>query len=168
MIKEQWKTVEKENIYMKEKEHTYRSETWEGSSILQREITREELDEIYSDFDSILIQDGVLPEKESRHQFVAEENGRIIGLASGLMHHQWFYLSDLWVRKEYRDRGLGSYLLTCLEDKVYRLGARHIYTWTSGPRNPVFYENRGYRIFTVFENYYGIDHYPQMGYRKDL
>lgn len=153
---------------MNEKATTFQHSVQDSISILPREITRQELEEIYSDFDSLLIRDGIVPEKEIRHQFVAEQNGRIIGLASGLTHHQWFYLSDLWVREEYRGQGLGSHLLLLLEDHIRTLGIRHIYTWTSGPRNPIFYERHGYQVFTVFEHYYGIDGYPQIGYRKDL
>lgn len=140
----------------------------DNTVITQRDISREELEEIYADFKEIERKDGVSPQEETRYQFVAEEEGKLIGLASGLVHHEWFYLSDLWVREEHRGNGLGSQLLICLEEKVRSLGVKHIYTWTSGHRNPHFYERHQYRVFTVFENYYGIEDYPQIGYRKDL
>ena len=54
------------------------------------------------------------------------------------------------------------------EEKVRALGIEHIYTWTSGPRNPRFYERHGYRAFTVFENFYEIEGYHQTGFRRDL
>ena len=136
--------------------------------ITQREITKEELNMIYEDFKKIEIADGVPQQKEERYQFTAEENGEVIGCASGLARYRWFYLTDLWIDERYRRQGLGSELLTLLEDLVRTKGIEHIYTWTSGMINPFFYEKHGYRAFTVFENFYEIEGYHHIGYRKDF
>ena len=136
--------------------------------IVEREITASELEEIYRDFERIEQRDGVPQVPRERYSDIAEEDGEVIGFASGLTHHKWFYLSDLWVKEPYRGKGLGSRLLEMLEEKVRALGIEHIYTWTSGPRNPRFYERHGYRAFTVFENFYEIEGYHQTGFRKDL
>lgn len=136
--------------------------------ITDRDITKNELDNIYNDFKKIELQDGVPDTEQKRYQFIAEEDSIIIGFASGLTNHKWFYLTDLWVHENYRRQGLGSKLLKMLEDKVKSIGMEHIYTWTSGFINPKFYEKQGYKAFTVFEDFFEIKGYHHIGYRKDF
>ena len=137
-------------------------------TITDRDISKHELDEIYEDFKKIEIQDGVPQHEQVRHQYIAEENGIIIGIASGLTNHKWFHLTDLWVHEEYRRQGLGSKLLKMLEDRVKSIGIEHTWTWTTGFINPIFYESQGYKVFTVFEDFCEIEGYHQVGYRKDF
>jgi len=136
--------------------------------ITTREISKEELNNIYEDFKKIEILDGVPEQEQTRFQYVAEENGIIIGFASGLTNHKWFYLSDMWVHENYRRHGLGAKLLSMLEEKVKSIGMKHIWTWTTGFVNPKFYESQGYKVFTVFENFCEVEGYHQVGYRKDF
>ena len=138
-------------------------------NFIDREITKEELQSIYDDFKKIEIQDG-LPQAESkRYNVVVEECDMVIGFASGVTNYtKWFYLSDLWVHEDYRRRGLGTKLLRMLENKIKSAGIEHVYTWTTGVINPKFYESQGYRIFTFFENFCGVEGYHRTGYRKDL
>ena len=133
-----------------------------------RDITKKELDDIYDDFRKIEVQDGVPPNNQRRHQFVAEENDIIIGFASGLTNHKWFYLSDMWVHEDYRRHGLGVKLLNMLEEKVKSIGMEHIWTWTTGYNNLKFYESQGYKVFTVFEDFCEVKEYHQYGFRKDF
>jgi len=136
--------------------------------ITDRDITKDELNDIYDDFKKIEIQDGVPQAKQERYQFVAEADGVIIGFASGLTNHKWFNLTDMWVHEKHRRQGLGRKLLTMLEDKIKSIGIEHIFTWTTGFINPQFYESQGYRVFTIFENFCEIEGYHQIGYRKDF
>jgi GNAT superfamily N-acetyltransferase len=136
--------------------------------ITARDITKEELNYIYNDFKTIEIRDGIPQCNQIRYQYLLEEDGQIIGFASGLTNHKWFYLTDLWVHENHRRKGLGAKLLKMLEDKVIAIGIEHIYTWTSGFINPKFYESQGYKVFTIFENFYEIEGYNQIGYRKDF
>ena len=136
--------------------------------ITDREITKTELDEIYTDFKKIEKQDGVPVIEQKRYNVVAEENGIVIGFASGLTNHKWFFLSDLWVREEYRRQGLGAKVLSMLENDVKAIGIKHMYTWTSGFSNPKFYEKQGYYSFTVFEDFFEVKGYHHIGYRKDF
>jgi N-acetylglutamate synthase-like GNAT family acetyltransferase len=135
--------------------------------ITDRPITEKELENIYSDFKKIEQKDGVPSANSNRYQYVAEENGIIIGFASGLTNHKWFNLTDLWVHAKYRRQGLGTTLLTTLEDKVKSMGIKHIYTWTSGFINSKFYEKQGYKVFTIFEDFFEVPGYNHIGYRKD-
>ena len=136
--------------------------------ITDRDISKQELQDIYDDFKKIEIQDGIPQVAQVRYQFIAEENDIIIGFASGLTNHKWFYLSDMWVHEDYRRQGLGAKLLKMLEDKVKSKGIEHIWTWTTGFINPKFYESQGYKVFTVFEDFCEIEGYHQTGYRKDF
>ena len=108
-----------------------------------REITPEEFQEIYRDFEAIERRDGVPDANIRRLQYIAEENGEVVGFVSGLTNHRWFYLSDLWVQEGYRGKGLGSHLLVRMENQLRAMGIAHIYTWTSGVSNPRFYEKSG-------------------------
>jgi len=141
---------------------------YDTMKITDRDITNKELQDIYDDFKKIEIQDGIPDAPQIRHQFIAEDNGAVIGFASGLTNHKWFYLSDMWVREDFRRQGLGAKLLKMLEDKVKSVGIEHIYTWTTGFINPKFYEKQGYRVFTVFEDFCEVKGYHKIGYRKDL
>lgn len=136
--------------------------------IFERKVTKAELAEIYKDFDAMMLADGIEPSAQERYEFVAEDEGKLVGIASGLTNHRWFYLSDLWVERGYRGRGIGGRLLSSLEDKVKSLGIGNIYTWTAGHEAPAFYKKRGYEVFTVFENFYERDGYDQVGFAKNL
>jgi len=137
-------------------------------NITDRDITKKELQDIYDDFKKIEIQDGVPDVPQIRYQFIAEDNEIIVGFASGLTNHKWFFLSDMWVHENFRRQGLGTKLLKKLEDKVKAIGIKHIYTWTSGLINPKFYEKQGYKVFTVFEDFFEVEGYHHIGYRKDF
>ena len=136
--------------------------------ITDREISKTELEEIYADFRNIEVRDGVPHFEQKRYNVTAEENGNVVGFASGLTNRKWFFLSDMWIREDYRRRGLGTKLLSMLEDSIKAIGIEHIYTWTSGFINPIFYEKLGYSKFTVFEDFFEVEGYHHIGYRKDL
>jgi N-acetylglutamate synthase-like GNAT family acetyltransferase len=136
--------------------------------ITDREITKAELDAIYADFKVIEARDGVPHFEQKRYNVVAEENGAVVGFASGLTNHKWFFLSDLWVSEEYRRQGLGTKLLSMLESSIQEIGINHIYTWTSGFINPKFSEKQGYYAFSVFEDFLEVKGYHHIGYRKDF
>jgi GNAT superfamily N-acetyltransferase len=74
----------------------------------------------------------------------------------------------MWVHEDYRRQGLGTKLLSMLEDVVKAIGMEHIYTWTSGFVNPIFYEKQGYHKFTIFEDFFEVKGYHHIGYRKDF
>ncbi|MCL2373351.1 MAG: GNAT family N-acetyltransferase [Defluviitaleaceae bacterium] len=137
-------------------------------NITDRDITNEELQAIYDDFKKIETQDGIPNNPQARHQYIAEEGDTVIGFVSGLTNHTIFYLTDMWVNENSRRQGLGAKLLQMLEAKIAMAGIEHIYTWTTGANNEKFYESQGYKIFTVFENFCGVEGYHKVGYRKAL
>ena len=138
-------------------------------NISDRNVTKQELDEIYEDFKKIEKQYAVPQVEEERYNVTAEEGGKVVGMASGLTSHKWFYLTDLWVHEDYRGQGLGAKLLAMLEEKIQSIGIEHIYTRTSGyDSNEVFYEKQGYRQCLVFENFYEVKDGHHIFLRKDF
>ena len=137
--------------------------------ITDRDISKNELNKNYDDFKKIETEYKVPDAKTKRYNVTAEENGEIIGFASGLTNHNWFNLTDLWINKNYRGQGLGSKILNKLEEQVKSHGIKHIYTWTTGyNKNDIFYEKQDYRKFTVLENFFEVENGHHIGYRKDL
>ena len=137
-------------------------------TITERNITPAELESIYDDFREIEISDGVPQRKTERFQFVLEDSGAVIGYVSGITEHKWFYLTDLWIAQPHRRHGLGTKLLTMMEQKAADIGMEHIYLWTAGRINPLFYDKNGYTRFAVLEDKYEVEGYHQIGYRKDI
>jgi len=137
--------------------------------ISDREVTKQELKVIYDDFKKIDINYGVPHVEQTRYNVTAEENGTVIGMASGLTNHKWFYLSDLWIHEDYRGQGLGAKLLAMLEGKIKSIGIEHIYTWTTAYNsNEIFYEKQGYRQCFVFEDFFEINNGHHICLRKDF
>ena len=136
--------------------------------IINREASLDERARILRDFDQILIKDGVPQSAPTRYSMVAEEDGKLVGYASGLKEHRWLYLTDLWVEERRRRQGIGTALPNRMEETARNEGMEHVYLWTSGFVNPLFYEKNGYRKFVVFEDFFEVEGYHQIGYRKDL
>lgn len=136
--------------------------------ITERDITKDELEYIYDDFRRIELSDGIPQRKNERYQFILEDNGSVVGYVSGITEHKWFYLTDLWVEQAHRRSGLGSRLLAVIESKARAEGMEHIYLWTAGLGNSLFYEKNGYACFTVLEDKFEVEGYHQFGYRKRL
>ena len=138
--------------------------------ISKREVTKQELKEIYDDFRKIEMQYGVPQVERKRYNVTAEDNDMLIGMASGLSHqNKWFYLSDLWVHENYRKQGLGAKLLATLEDEIKSAGIKHIYTCTTAYNsNEIFYEKQGYQQCFTFENYFEVKNGHHVYMRKDI
>jgi ribosomal protein S18 acetylase RimI-like enzyme len=135
--------------------------------LIERDITITELARIHAGFEENRVEHGNPASSQERHGVVAMAGERFIGAISGLKYHQWFYITDLWLEKDYRRQGLGSALLQKLEARVAALGVKNIYTWTAGFEAPEFYKTHGYGVFCELENYYSTGH-GRIGVRKAL
>ncbi|MCD2259503.1 GNAT family N-acetyltransferase [Psychroserpens luteolus] len=142
-------------------------------NIVNRELTSEEIELVNSGFDDLSIEEGIDIESTEKISFVALKENRLIGCSSGLAHKNgetysgWFYLTDLFVEKDYRDQGLGSDLLKALEEKTKTIGVQNIWLWTSGVPTLRFYDRHGYKPFTEMENWYS-DGSSRIGLRKKI
>jgi ribosomal protein S18 acetylase RimI-like enzyme len=142
-------------------------------SIVNREMTSEEIKRMNLGFDELSLEEGVEIESSERFSFVALKGTTFIGCSSGLAfkngenYSGWFFLTDLFVEKEYRSKGLGTKLLKALEKQMVSLGIMHIWLWTSGYEALKFYQRQEYEKFTEFENWYS-DGSSRVGLRKNL
>jgi len=137
--------------------------------IVEREITKAELDRMHAGFDEHATEHGNPPHTPLRVGFVAIAGETFVGCASGLINDngRWFYLTDLFVEKPFRRQDLGTQLLHKLEAKVALLGVERIWTWTAGYEAPGFYRKQGYEVFCEMENYYPSGH-SRIGLWKHL
>ena len=135
--------------------------------IVERNITESELDQLRKGFEEYALEHGIPPHAQIRYGVVAMDGDRFVGSASGLADRCWFFLSDLWVEKEYRGYGTGTKLLQQLEAKILELGIDRIYTWTAAFEAPAFYAKNAYEVFGQLENYYPTGH-SRIGLRKIL
>ena len=139
----------------------------------EREMTDAEFARMKAGFEEHTIEHGNPVETAERHGFVVMDGEAFIGCASGLaykgdgVYNDWFLLTDLFIEKDYRGRGLGSAILGKLEDKVAALGIRNIWTWTAGYEAPGFYKKHGYKVLCELENWYSTGH-SRVGLHKTL
>eukprot|EP00039_Didymoeca_costata_P022375 m.346621 g.346621 ORF g.346621 m.346621 type:complete len:159 (-) comp29628_c0_seq1:32-508(-) len=144
-----------------------------GVQIVQRELTPEEMEAINTGFDTLCKEEDVALESTERMGFVALKEGSLIGGLSGLAHKNgeqysgWFHLTDLFVVKEHRNRGIGSNLLYEMEEKGKELGIHNIWLWTSGPGALRFYDRHGYTQFAEMEAWYS-NGSSRIGLRKTI
>jgi GNAT superfamily N-acetyltransferase len=142
-------------------------------SIVNRGMTSEEIKRMNLGFDELSLEEGLKIESSDRFSFVALKGNTFIGCSSGLAfkngenYSGWFFLTDLFVEKEYRSKGLGSKLLKSIEEKAVTVGVKHIWLWTSGYEALKFYQRQEYKKFTEMENWYS-DGSSRVGLRKNL
>ena len=142
-------------------------------NIVNREMTSEEVEQMNSGFDKLSLEEGVEIESSDRFSLVALIGNTFIGCSSGLAYKNgdnysgWFFLTDLFVEKEYRSQGLGADLLKALEEQARTIGVKYIWLWTSGFKALKFYRRQGYNKFAEMENWYS-DGSSRVGLRKNL
>ena len=141
--------------------------------IENREMTSTEFARMNTGFDEHSIENNVAVQQSNRLGFVALDGNTFIGCSSGLAHKNgeeysgWFYLTDLFVEKDYRSKGVGFKLLKSIEEEILSIGVKHIYLWTSGDEAIRFYKRHGYSKFTEMEDWYS-DGSSRVGLRKNL
>jgi GNAT superfamily N-acetyltransferase len=137
--------------------------------IIEREMTDLEFKQMKEGFIEHGKEFGNPPLEEERYTFIVLDNEGFVGCSSGLLNEnkEWFYLTDLYIEKEYRGKGLGAEVLKHLEQKVKKIGVKHIWTWTAGYEAPDFYLHQGYRIFAEMKEWY-ISGHSRIGFVKDL
>lgn len=104
---------------------------------VEREMTQAEFERMNAGFDQHTIEQNNPIQTSERYGFVVTDADLFVGCASGLAYkngakfNPWFYLSDLFIEKNYRGQGFGSTLLSKLEARVAALGIEHISSRTT-------------------------------------
>ncbi len=136
-------------------------------------MTDAEFARMNTGFDEHTIEHCNLLETAERHGFVVMDGETFVGCASGLcyksgeVYNDWFTLTDLFIEKRYRGRGLGATVLARLEAKIAARGVGKIWTWTAGYEAPGFYIKQGYAVVCELESYYASGH-SRVALRKTL
>ena len=145
----------------------------EHFQFIQRELTLKEAQQIEEGFDNLYKEEGIALESTEKKSIVVMKNHELIGCALGLaykngeMYSGWFYLTELFIAKEFRSQGIGAALLRALEDEVKQLGINKVWLWTSGAASLRFYKRMEYSPFAELENWYS-DGSTKVGLRKNL
>ena len=132
--------------------------------IIERGMTDAEFARMNAGFDEHTREHHNPIENSERHSFVLLDEDTFVGCSSGLLYRNgetyngWFYLTDMFVEKDYRKQGFGAALLRQLEDSVAALGAANFWTITAGYEAPGFYQKQGYTVFCEQAHWYSTGH----------
>ena len=78
-----------------------------------------------------------------------DDDGNVIGGILGGTYWGWMYIDILWVREDYRKKGIGSKLLTEAEKKAVKRGCHHVHVDTMSWQAPDFYKKHGYEVVGI-------------------
>lgn len=84
--------------------------------------------------------------------FVAKEDGKIVGFITGHSYYKEVHIGDLIVLKEYRHQHIGSALMQEVENYYKDKGFENINLTTYEFQAPEFYKKCGYQVEFVREN----------------
>ena len=95
-----------------------------------------------------------------------EENGLCLGGINAFRLDTLLMVDRLWVAESQRGKGLGTELLTAVEDRAKAGGAKYAELNTFGFQAPGFYEKMGYRLFGSVEP--AVGKWGHYFYKKEL
>ncbi|WP_155832400.1 GNAT family N-acetyltransferase [Butyrivibrio sp. MC2013] len=84
--------------------------------------------------------------------FSAEDDGKIAGIITGRAYYNEVHIGDLIIGKDYRRAGVGSRLVTAVEEAYRGRGYDKIALTTFGFQAPEFYKKLGYELEFVRED----------------
>ena len=84
--------------------------------------------------------------------FVAEEDGKIMGVITGRAYYNDVHIVDLIVDKNYRGQDIGTKLVKAVEEEYTGKGYKKITLTTFGFQAPGFYKKLGYTLEFVRED----------------
>lgn len=94
------------------------------------------------------------PPNWSPLNFLARDSeGTIRGGLLGETGWNWLYVEILWVNEAYRGQGYGTALLTAAEKEAQNRGCCNAYLDTFNFQALPFYQQQGYSVFGVLEDY---------------
>lgn len=73
-----------------------------------------------------------------------DDAGQIVAGLLGDLYFNWLYIAILWVREEWRGRGIGSRLMAQVEAYAAAEGRTHVHVDTFDFQAPDFYRRLGY------------------------
>lgn len=91
-------------------------------------------------------------EDEKDTIFIVRDQNVVVGGAVGYVLFDWYFLDFLWIKDNYRKKGLGTELIQCIEKyaKERDLKGVRMETWDFQAKG--FYEKLGYTVFGTIED----------------
>ncbi len=83
----------------------------------------------------------------------AKYQGEVVGGLLAAVFYRGYNLQLLWIREDFRGRGLGKKLLETAEQQARAHGCTVVFGFSFGFQAPDFYLRAGYRVFGVIEDY---------------
>ncbi|GHV19494.1 N-acetyltransferase [Clostridia bacterium] len=87
------------------------------------------------------------------HNFVAQENGKVLGGALCKTIYNWLYIDTLKVKEEFRGQDIGSKIIAEIEKFAREKGFEGLYVDTFGFQARPFYEKQGFALNGTIEGY---------------
>ncbi len=87
------------------------------------------------------------PRDEAPLSIVARAEDVVAGGLNAATHWGWCYIRQLWVREEWRRRGLGRRLLAEIETQARARNCAGLYVDTFDTRAALFYQGSGFTLF---------------------
>ncbi len=87
------------------------------------------------------------PRNEAPLSIIASSDDAVVGGLNGAIHWSWFYIRNLWVRADWRGRGLGHRLLAEAEQQARARHCMGLYVDTFDAGAAIFYEKAGFERF---------------------
>jgi GNAT superfamily N-acetyltransferase len=84
---------------------------------------------------------------------IRDRQDRVVGGIVADLFGGWAYISLLWIDESLRNSGLGTRLVTMLEQEALRQGCSHAHLETYSFEARPFYEKLGYELFATLEDY---------------
>ena len=84
--------------------------------------------------------------------FVAYKDNNVLGIITGYSYYKEVYIDDLVVKKEFRQKGVGTKLVKTIEEYFKGKGFDNINLCTNGFQAPKFYEKCGFKLEFVRKN----------------
>ena len=75
-----------------------------------------------------------------------DDDGNIIAGILGGTYWGWMYVDILWVHESYRNKGIGTKLLSKAEKEAICRGCHHVHLDTMSWQAPEFYKKHGYEV----------------------
>ena len=86
------------------------------------------------------------------NNFLAFDDGKLIGGAIGFLQYNWYFLDLLYVDKEYRNQDVGTNLIIAIEEYAQKenLTGVRMETWDFQAKG--FYEKMGYTVWAEIKD----------------
>ncbi|NMI02354.1 GNAT family N-acetyltransferase [Paenibacillus sp. SZ31] len=85
--------------------------------------------------------------------FLRDKTGKAVGGIFCATYCETLYIDNFWIDEEHRKKGYGKSLIMQAESMASQLGYKLSHTSTFSYQSPEFYQNMGYNVFGIIDEY---------------